>query len=409
MRNRLGKVKYVLRRYRRTSQLMVLALLILSPFLHIFRFDIPSTSLYLFGMRLWIKHIFLFSLLLTIAIYVIIALSYLFGRVFCGWVCPQNLFNELGRAWDAKFGRTGSVLLSALVGLFGGFVIWSYGTDGTALLRQYAAGQVPAAPTMTILGIGAFFTAAMGWWRTAICRVACPYGHLQSVITSRSTMRLQAVNMPAYRDICATCGLCAETCHMGVDPRTLEQKHCVTCGDCLDACQLVSDARKAPRVLHFVVGEGDRTVEIGFRGGLLRNLFSVLPRVVVPVLLAVLLSSVTAYALARRPLVDLVVAKDHKAVMASGGAVSGASVLRVSVFNLSGVPETYHLRTEGLPAGWATFEQEQVSLQPGDRADILLRVIPTSPREGLYPFEVVAAGRKTGVEERAQSVHVVGK
>ncbi|HEY8348000.1 MAG TPA: 4Fe-4S dicluster domain-containing protein [Symbiobacteriaceae bacterium] len=409
MKNRLRKVRYVLRRYRRISQLSVLALLILSPYLRIFRFDIPTTSLYLFGMRLWIRHVFVFALLLTVVIYVIVVLSYLFGRVFCGWVCPQNLFNELVRSWEARFGRTVTLLLSALIGLFGGFVVWSYGTDGLLLLRQYAAGQVPPGPTLTILGMGAFFTAAMAWWRTGICRVACPYGHLQSVLSGPATMRLQVLNLPGNRDICATCGLCAEICHMGVDPRTPNQRDCVTCGDCLDACQLVSDARKVPRVLNFVVGEAGQAVPVGFRGQLLRNLRPVLPRTVLPGLLAVVLTSVTAYALATRPLVEVVVAKDHRTVMTSGGVVSGGSVMRVSVVNLSGVTETYRLRAEGLPPGWAVFEQEELTLQPGERADVILRVIPRSPEEGSFPFEVVVVGSVTGAEGRFRSVHVIGR
>lgn len=409
MKRRLRKVKYVLRRYRRISQASILALLIAAPFLRIFRFDIASTSLYLFGMRLWIRHVFLFALLLIVAIYVIIALSYLFGRVFCGWVCPQNFFNELTRTWEARLGRPATLVISALIGLFGGFVIWSYGADGTALLRQYASGQVPAAPTATILAIGAFFTAALAWWRTSICKVVCPYGHLQSVITTRSTMRLQMVKLPEYRDICASCGLCAETCHMGVDPRTPNQRDCVTCGDCLDACQLVSDARRAPRVLNFVVGDGERTVRVGLRGGLLKNLKGVLPRAALPGVLAVLLTGATAYALAHRPLVEVVVAKDHRSVMAAGSSVSGGSVMRVSVVNLSGITETYQLAAEGLPEGWAVFDQDQVTLPPGGRADITLRVISSPPQQGTYPFDVVAAGIQTGAEERFRSVHMVDR
>lgn len=408
MRNRLRKVEYVIRRYRRATQLAVLALLILSPFLHIFRFDIPTTSLYLFGMRLWVKHFFLFSLLVTVVIYVIIAASFLFGRVFCGWVCPQNLFNELVREWDARFGRAGTVALSALISLFGGFVVWSYGTDGIALLRQYAAGHMPLAPTVFILAVGIFFTAAMAFWRTSICRVACPYGHLQAIISTSATMHLDLFNLPQNRDICASCGLCLETCHMAVDPRTQDQKDCVACGDCLDACQLVSDARKVPRVLNFVMGSGAETVRVGVKGALLGNLRRVLPRVIIPGLLAVLLSGVTAYALANRSLVDITVFKDHRSVMAASGTVSGGSLMRVTVANLAGVPETFRLTVEGLPEGWARLEQDSVTLAPGDSTDVALRIAPTEYRKGLYKFNVEVVGEKTGAKGSFATVHVVG-
>lgn len=408
MRSRLGRLKFIIRRYRRVSQLLVLALLILAPFLHIFRFDVPTTSLYLFGMRLWVKHFFLFSLLVTVAIYVIIAVSFLFGRVFCGWVCPQNLFNELGRVWDRQFGRAGSIAVSVVVGTFGGFVVLSYGTDGIALLRQYAAGQVPVGPTAFIGAMGLFFTMAMAWWRTAICRVACPYGHLQSIISNQSTMRLQLFNLPQNRDICTSCGLCAEVCHMAVDPRTLDQKHCVACGDCLDACALVSSARKVPRVLNFVIGADELAATVGPAATFRTSLKRMVPRLILPAALAVLLSGVTAYGLANRTMVDLVVAKDHRMVMTTGGTTSGGSVMRVTLKNLAGTEETFRLAVEGLPEGWASLEQSTVTLQPGQEMHIPLRVNPTEYRKGLYPFRLKVVGATTGANASFETVHVVG-
>ncbi|HWI61670.1 MAG TPA: 4Fe-4S dicluster domain-containing protein [Symbiobacteriaceae bacterium] len=394
MRNRLGRVEWAIRRYRRASQLAVLLLLIVAPFLHIFRFDVPTTSLYLFGMRLWVKHFFFVSLLVTVIVYVVIAASVVFGRIFCGWVCPQNLFNELTRQWDARLGRTGSTILSAVIGLFGGFVVWSYFTDGVALLRQYAAGQVPLAPTVTILAFGAFFTGGMAWWRTGVCRVFCPYGHLQSVLSGPTTMHLELMNLPQYKDICASCGLCYETCHMAVDPRTLEQKDCVACGDCLDACQVVSKARKVPRVLNFVTGAGTAK--------------ALLPRLAIPAVLVLVLTGITAWGIATRDLVSLVVAKDHRAVLTSGGTQSGGAVMRVSLMNLASVPDTFTLTATGLPDGWAHFEKEEIILTPGAKADIALRVTPTEFKKGLYNFQVTVTGLTTGATESFKTVHVVG-
>lgn len=390
MRSRLGKVPYTIRNYRRSVQVAVLLLLVLSPFLRIFRFDLPTASLYLFGMRLWVRHLFLFSLLTTAGIYIVVTASLIFGRVFCGWVCPQNLFNELARTWDRRFGRSGAVAVSAAVGLLGGFVVWSCFTDGIALLQRYAAGEVPVGPTAFIVGVGLFFTAALSWWRTGVCQVACPYGHLQSIIATQKTMHLEVFNLPGNRDICAACGLCLETCHMGVDPRTMNQKDCVACGDCLDACRHVSDARRLPRVLNFALNEG------------------VTPRLLLPAVLAAGLLSATAYGLATRPLVEVTVAKDHRTVMAAGGSTSGGALMRVTVINLGGAAETYRLQVEGLPPGWAAFERQAVTLEPGHQADVALRVVPGEFRPGLYPFDVLVTGLSSGAGDRFRSVHVVG-
>jgi len=407
MGNRLRKVRTVIRRYRRVSQLAVLTLLILSPFLHIFRFDVPTTSLYLFGMRLWIEHAFVFLLLLVLVIYVVISASLLFGRIFCGWVCPQNFFNELGRELDRRFGRVGAVLVSIVISLFGSFVVWSYFTDGLDLLRRYAAGEVPIGPTAFIAGATAFFTMAMAWWRTTICKVACPYGHLQSIITNQETMHLRVINLPGTRDICASCGLCAEICHMGVDPRTADQKHCVACGDCLDACALVSGARKVPRVLNFVIGAGEREVALRERSQLWGNIRRLMPRLALPLVLVLLLGSISTYVLATRSLVTVMVAKEHRQVFAAGGVQSGGSVMSVSVMNLSGQTDEFHLRVVGLPEGWARLERKVLVLGPGERERVTLRVVPTERVPGVYAFRVEVTGQATGSYASFATSHVV--
>ncbi|HYF81301.1 MAG TPA: 4Fe-4S dicluster domain-containing protein, partial [Symbiobacteriaceae bacterium] len=309
----------------------------------------------------------------------------------------------------AKFGRPGTIALSGLIGLFGGFVVWSYGTDGIALLRRYAAGEVPVAPTVTILAFGAFFTMAMAWWRTSVCRVACPYGHLQSILSGAGTMHLELFNLAENRDICASCGLCYETCHMAVDPRTTVQKDCVTCGDCLDACQLVSQARKVPRVLNFVVGTGETKVKVGSQGAFGgRSLKVLLPRLALPAVLVVLLSGVTAWGLSNRDLVSIVVSKDHRSVLTTGGTQSSGAVMRVSIMNLSDTTDTFRLATNGLPEGWAHFEQESVTLAPGAGADIPLRITPTESAKGLHNFDVTVTGANSGIIERFKTVHYVG-
>ncbi|MFB5083880.1 4Fe-4S binding protein [Symbiobacterium thermophilum] len=407
MKSRLGKVQTVIRRYRRASQLTVLALLIVSPFVNLFRFDLPSMSLYLFGTRLWVKHTFVFFMLLVTVIYVIIAASLLFGRVFCGWVCPQNLFNELTRSWDRRFGRAGSTLLSVVISLFGAFVVRSYFSDGRTLLAQYLSGQVPPGPTVFILGFTLFFTMAMAWWRTSVCRVACPYGHLQSIISNADTMHLQVFNLPGNRDICATCGLCAEICHMGVDPRTPEQKHCVVCGDCLDACALVSGARKVPRVLNFTIGSGDSAVALRDRGRLWQNVRQLAPRLVLPLILTVILGSLSAYMLVHRPRVDLVVAKNHRQVLAAGSPISSGNVMAVSIINLGNEGDRFHLYVEGLPDNWAALERSEIELEPGERASVTLRVHPTERIVGTHRFTVRVVGERSGAEASFDTVHVV--
>lgn len=380
----------------------VLSFLILAPFLNWFRFDLETASFYLFGMRFFARHFFYVGLLATAVIYLIIAASVLFGRLFCGWVCPQNLFNELGRRWDQKLGRPATVALSWLISTFGGFVLVSYFLPAGELLRRLFQQPVAWGLWLLILAIAGFFTFAMAWWRTGICHMACPYGHLQSILSTPNTMHLELHQTGT--DICATCGLCAETCHMGVDPRTPEQKHCVACGDCLDACQLVSDARKAPRVLNFVVGPEARPV--GFSGNLLHNLRSMLPRLAFPIGAGLALMVVAAVGVAGRPLVHVNVWKDYQ--QGAGGNAVG-----VVVVNLSNQEEVYRITQNGLPEGWGVLEADRLTLGPGEQGQILLRITPIfGPGQGptqTYPYTVTVQGERTGVRETVAYVYYPGQ
>jgi polyferredoxin len=397
---RLKKVKYQLSRYRRTSQVAVLLLLILAPFLRIFGFDLTTTSFWLFGHRFWVAHFVIVSLLVTFAIYVIIAVSVIAGRVFCGWVCPQNTFNELMRTWEHRFGKVGSKLLATAVSLFGGVVVSAYFFDYKRVLLQMQQGDWPVAPVALAVSMGVFFTVAMAFMRTAVCRLACPYGHLQSILTTKKTLRLATFQFST--DICASCGLCAETCHMGVDPREPEQKHCVACGDCLDACQLVSDARKIPRVLNVTFGDPEFQQPLGLKGVNWRNTVKTfLPRLLAPGVAMVLLLGVIAYSVVSRPLVSVSVIRDYTAVQGAGASYG---LMRVTVVNLGNVEETFRLTLEGVPADWVHFEQPEVKLAAGQDLVLPLTITPTGGEPGTHEFVLRATGLETGVTGEARAI-----
>jgi len=407
--SRLRKVRYRVRPYRRAVQVGALALLILAPFLNWFRVDLASASFYLFGQRFFARHFFYVGLVAMAGIYLIVAASVLLGRVFCGWICPQNLFNERGRVWDRRLGRPATVLLSWGISTGGAFVLVSYFVAPAELWRRLTAPPVAWPLWLAILAIGGFFTFAMAWWRTGICRMACPYGHLQSILTTPATLHLRLFQ--TGRDICATCGLCAETCHMGVDPRTLEQKHCVVCGDCLSACELVSGARKVPRVLNFVIGPEHRPV--GFTGALGRNLRGMLPRLLIPLGAGLALTLVAAAGVAVRPRIHVGLWKDYQQ-----GA--GGSALAIQVVNLGEEPETFRIYPEGLPPGWAVLEAERLTLGPGEQGRVLLRILPadgSGPSSGHpsgdgsgrgYPFTVTVVGERTGVRQSVPYIYHPG-
>ena len=160
-------------------------------------------------------------------------------------------------------------------------------------------------------------------------------------------------------------------------------------------------------MLNFVIGSGERAVALSDRSRLWQNIRLLAPRLVLPLTLTVVLGGLSAYMLANRPLVDLIVAKNHSQVLAAGGPVSSGSVMSVSVINLGDKGDLFHLYVDGLPENWAALERSDIHLAPGERASVRLTVHPTERVVGTHRFTVRVVGEQSGAEASFDTVHVV--
>ncbi len=236
---------------------MLLAL----PFLRIggesaLRFDIPGMKLYAFGGVLWISefHIVLAATLLLLGL--ILAVTVVFGRIWCGWICPQTVLPELAAAAASplphRLRRSGGrIILLLLSGLVSFSLIGYFVPPADAAGKLFRSGIV----TGFFLGQWAFFFLMAGVLGPRFCRTVCPYSMLQNVLFDRETL---TISFDASRAAsCLSCGLCEAVCPVGIDIRKGAQRECIACAECIDACRRTT----APRgVVPFV----------GYRGRVLR-------------------------------------------------------------------------------------------------------------------------------------------
>ena len=198
-----------------------------------------------------------------------------FGRLWCGYACPQTVYMEFlfrpieiwleGRPaqqvrlnlspWgprklaikSVKWASWAAIALAMSATFVAYFVGWN------SLLHKIAA--QPAANT-AVVGFVAFVAAAIlfnfGWFRDQMCTLACPYGRLQSVMADPDTVMVaydekrgepkatqkERREGGAYGD-CIDCRLCVTTCPTGVDIRRGLQLECIGCAQCIDACDMV--------------------------------------------------------------------------------------------------------------------------------------------------------------------------
>jgi len=247
----------------------------------LFLFNIPSARFILFGKVFWPQDFFLFGLGMVTFIIFVVLFTAAFGRLFCGWVCPQTIFMEMlfrkveflieGDAASQKLlakapWSTNKIfrkmlkhvifyLLSFIIGnTFLAYII------GTRELWQIITGPVTQhiAGLISMLVFSAVFYAVYAFFREQACTVVCPYGRLQSVLLDKNSMIVaydykrgeprgkfsKKEDRPAGD--CIDCFQCVKVCPTGIDIRNGTQMECVGCTACIDACDRMMEKTGRP-------------------------------------------------------------------------------------------------------------------------------------------------------------------
>ncbi len=235
--------------------------------------DIYDRKFYFFNLEFWPQDIYYLTGLLIMAALGLFLVTSLFGRVWCGFACPQTVWTDLfmwvertiegdrnarmrrdagpnnfDKAWRKVLKH---VVWVAIAFWTGGAWIMYY-LDAPSIVRRFWEGDAGVA----VYGFVFLFTATTymlaGWAREQVCTFMCPWPRFQSAMLDEQSLivtyqawrgetraHLKA-KLPedTKRGDCIDCGSCVTACPMGIDIREGSQLECIGCGLCIDACDL---------------------------------------------------------------------------------------------------------------------------------------------------------------------------
>jgi cytochrome c oxidase accessory protein FixG len=422
MRPRLSKGRFLDRR-RVVGYTLILAFLIL-PFVEIgghpaILLDVPARRFHLFGATFHPTDSALLMLLMLSIFLGIFWITALFGRVWCGWGCPQTVYMELvfrpiERLFEGGPGRQrqldkhrGFVPPRVRLAKYAVFFIVAF-VLGNQFLSYFVgweklAGWVTSSPLENPAGFAVMAVTTglvffdFTYFREQMCTVVCPYARLQSALLDRNSLvvgydalrgearkRVKARREGDGSGDCIDCGACVQTCPTGIDIREGLQLECIACTQCIDACDNVMDKLGKPRGLIRLSSQEALETRSSSKKKILR------PRTVVyPAIIAVLLG-LMGFVLERAGEADVTVLRQLNAPFVLDDAGAVRNQLRVKVVNRASGPRTYALAIPGIDASDMIAPQFPLTVEEND--SITTPVFVTLPKDrfedGQLPIQV---------------------
>ncbi|MFI4881607.1 MAG: cytochrome c oxidase accessory protein CcoG [Phycisphaerales bacterium JB064] len=395
--------------------------------------DILHREFTFFGTTLYPTDTLLLALLLITVALSIFFFTALFGRVWCGWGCPQTVYLELvfrpverffqGAPGKGKkrFGAAGGflkilVFIALAFGLAHTFLSYFVGTDN---LRHWIFGSPLDHPIafLVMAAVTGLMLFDFGFFREQTCIVACPYGRFQSVMLDRdslivgydrkrgeprgkkrrtpgSDVSLKVVQDTQEQGDCIDCTMCVQTCPTGIDIRDGLQMECVNCTQCIDACDTIMDKIGRPRGL--IRYASQRTLDGEGRNWMRPRIF------VYPTIITILVSIMTVLLITRASaLVTVTRGPGAPFSVLESGMV--ANPIKVKIHDRSPEGGVYTLSLEGVNGGRIDGELP-IGLTAGQMftEPMTLVVPPEAFATGRLPVTVVVQAE--GFEQRIDYV-----
>ena len=273
----------------------LLIVLLISPFIKIngnqfLLFNVLERRFNIFSVPFWPQDFHLMVISMIIGIVFIILFTVVYGRIFCGWICPQTIFMEMvfrkieyaidgdrgaqirldKQKWDAT--KIRKRLLKWFIFFVISFIIsnvflaYFIGSDELISIITDPPREHIKGLALLLIFTGVFYFIFV-WFREQVCIIACPYGRLQGVLLDnksinvaydykrgekeqgRALFKKNEDRQAAGKGDCIDCAQCLHVCPTGIDIRNGTQLECVNCTACIDACDHIMEKVGLPKGL----------------------------------------------------------------------------------------------------------------------------------------------------------------
>ena len=278
--------------YRDIVTFILLAIFFITPFLKIngnsmLKINIIDREFFIFGQPFYPQDFFILALGAITSLVFIILFTVIFGRIFCGWICPQTIFMEgvfrkiefwiegdrnkqirlASQPWNAekiwKKGLKWSVYVVISLIITHWMFMYIVGVEDTLKIMKGGPVEYPTNFIVMVIFTGLFYF-VFAWFREQVCTLVCPYGRLQGVLIDKETVNVfydykRGENRAKWRKgedrkavgkgDCIDCNQCVVVCPTGIDIRNGTQLECVNCTACIDECDTIMEKVGLPKGL----------------------------------------------------------------------------------------------------------------------------------------------------------------
>jgi cytochrome c oxidase accessory protein FixG len=392
-------------------------------------FDFIRQRIYLFGAEIWPQEIYYATGLLILAALGLFLATSLFGRVWCGFACPQTVWTDLFM-WverriegdrrermkrDAQPNSPGKIARKLakhaawlLIAMMTGGAFVMYFNDAPTLLRRLPAGEAGGVTYFFFFLFTLTTYLLAGWARETVCNNMCPWPRIQGGLLDQDSM------VVTYRDWrgeprgphkrgeswegrgdCVDCHQCFMVCPTGVDIRKGLQLDCIGCGLCIDACnEVMGKVGRPPFLISWDSARNQQRMAAG-QSGILR-LFRPRTATYAALFLAVALFMTGVFALRSNASVNVLHDPAPLFVRLSDGSIRNGYSLKIR--NAQHVPSRFEAGVEGFQARYRLI---------GDTGDRVLPPLVNADPDGITTIRLFVILPRSAVTERSMEINFV--